>query len=356
MRSGENSDKASGNGPSRPPTLKTIAFMTGYSVTAVSRALRDAPDISEETKSRVRQVAQQIGYHPSRAGLRLRTGRTQVISLILNTDEEIMGLTAQMVNGISERLRETNYHFVVTPYSHEDDPMDPVRYVVETGSADGVILSRIEPQDKRVRFLQQSGMPFATHGRSDMGIEHCWHDFDNYTCARDAVRLLSMSGVRTAALIAPPMTLSYAHHIRTGFADGVLETGLETIPIESITVDDKMCAMEREIIKVMSRPRRPDGIVCGSAGAAMAAVVGAEAAGLVVGRDVQIVSKQSTDFLHMFRPAIKVINENIRIAGFELADFVLRSIAGEPPERLQSLHYVRPPELQIKAPVVRAGS
>ena len=43
------------------PTLKTIAFMTGLGVTTVSRALKDAPDIGEETKKRVKLVARQVG-------------------------------------------------------------------------------------------------------------------------------------------------------------------------------------------------------------------------------------------------------------------------------------------------------
>ncbi|EJZ17429.1 LacI family DNA-binding transcriptional regulator, partial [Rhizobium sp. Pop5] len=60
------------------PTLKTIAFMTGLGVTTVSRALKDAPDIGAETKERVRMVARQLGYQPNRAGVRLRTGKTNV--------------------------------------------------------------------------------------------------------------------------------------------------------------------------------------------------------------------------------------------------------------------------------------
>ena len=82
------------------PTLKTIAFMTGLGITTVSRALKDAPDIGSETKERVRLVARQIGYQPNRAGVRLRTGKTNVISLILSLEEEIMGLTSPMVMGI----------------------------------------------------------------------------------------------------------------------------------------------------------------------------------------------------------------------------------------------------------------
>ena len=65
--------------------------MTGLGVTTVSRALHDAPDIGQATKERVRLVAEQIGYRPNRAGVRLRTGKTNVISLILSVESEMLG-------------------------------------------------------------------------------------------------------------------------------------------------------------------------------------------------------------------------------------------------------------------------
>lgn len=64
--------------------------------------------------------------------MRLRTGKTNVISLILNTEEGAMGLVSEMVYGT--RLADTPYHLVITPYSLSD-PMEPVRYIVETQSA-----------------------------------------------------------------------------------------------------------------------------------------------------------------------------------------------------------------------------
>ena len=91
-----------GDGDSRRPTLKTIAFMTGLGVTTVSRALKDAPEIGEETRRRVQLVARQVGYRPNRAGVRLRTGKTNVISLVLDTDEQIMGFVSDIIYGISE--------------------------------------------------------------------------------------------------------------------------------------------------------------------------------------------------------------------------------------------------------------
>jgi LacI family transcriptional regulator len=328
-----------GIGNQGPPTLKTIAYMTGYSITAVSRALKDAPDIGMETKQRVRLVAKQIGYRPNRAGVRLRTGKTNVITLVLNTEEEVMGITSQMVFGISEVLRDTPYHLVVTPYAHRNDPMEPIRYIVETGSADGVIISRTELQDQRVRYLTENGMPFATHGRTEMDIEHPWHDFDNERFAHDGVRMLAERGARRVALIGPPDNLTYARHMKAGFAAGLREFQLEPFPLDSITVDSSLDTVQAKICEIMRSADRPDGIVCGSGSAAIATTAGIEQAGLRVGRDVRVVSKQHTNILKRFRKEIDVINEDIKQAGRDLANFVVRSIEGVPARELQCLSY-----------------
>ena len=126
--------------------------------------------------------------------MRLRTGKTNVISLILTVETEVLGLSSHLVYGISEYLAGSPYHLIVTPYSKRSDPLDPVRYIVETASADGIIFSRTEPMDARVRYLSERGFPFATHGRTEMGIEHPFFDFDNGRYAEIAVERLARRG------------------------------------------------------------------------------------------------------------------------------------------------------------------
>ena len=208
--------------------------MTGLGVTTVSRALNDAPDIGQATKERVRLVAKQIGYRPNRAGVRLRTGKTNVISLILSVETEVLGLTSHLVYGISEYLAGTPYHLIVTPYDLRSDPLDPVRYIVETGSADGIIFSRTEPQDARVRYLHEHGFPFATHGRTDMGIEHPFFDFDNDRYAEIAVERLVARGRRRLALLPPPAHLTYSRHMTAGFQRAVERHDLVDVPIRAV--------------------------------------------------------------------------------------------------------------------------
>ena len=63
-----------------------------------------------------------------------------------------------------------------------------------------------------------------------MGIDHAFHDFDNRTFAVEAVRKLHSLGRRQLALLAPPSNLSYSHHMRDGFLEGLGENGLTEIP------------------------------------------------------------------------------------------------------------------------------
>jgi LacI family transcriptional regulator len=319
------------------PTLKTIAYMTGLGVTTVSRALNDAPDYGQATKERVRLVAKQIGYRPNRAGVRLRTGKTHVISLIMSVETEVLGLTAHLVHGISEHLAGSRYHLIVTPYSLRSDPLDPVRYIVETGSADGIIFSRLEPQDARVRYLHQRGFPFATHGRTDMGIEHPFFDFDNARYAEIAVERLAARGRRRLALLGPPAHLTYSRHMTTGFQRAVERLDLDDVPIHGVTTDSGHEAIRAEIGRLMGSRRRPDGIVCGSASAAIATLGAAEDAGWVIGRDFDLAVKESFDLMKKFRREIEVVHEDFRRAGTTLAEAVVRTIGGTPAGELQTL-------------------
>ena len=322
--------------PRQRPTLKTIAAMTGLGVTTVSRALKDAPDIGAETKERVRTIARQIGYQPDRAGVRLRTGKTNVIALVLGINEEIMGFTSQMLHGISQGLAGTPYHLVVTPHSHGDDPLQPIRYILDTGSADGVIISRTEPEDERVRLLTGSGLPFVTHGRTAMGIIHPFHDFDNEAYAYGAVERLAARGRRRIALLQPPPTLTFHAHTRSGFEKALRDFGAREIPLP-VTIDTPLAEIRDSLAALMRGPEAPDGIISLAASAAIAARAGIEDAGRRLGRDVDMVAKQSADILNWVVPDVIAAREDVPQAGRALARALVARIDGAAAEELQSL-------------------
>ncbi len=150
------------------PTLRTLSALTGYAITTVSRALANDPRIAQSTREAVHRAAAEIGYIPDRAAQRLRTGRTQVISLVLDPHSEILGFSGSMIAGIAEGLSGTRYHISITQYALEEDPMRPILHIVRNQLADGIIFARTRPEDERVKFLLSHDFPFVTHGRTEL--------------------------------------------------------------------------------------------------------------------------------------------------------------------------------------------
>ena len=319
------------------PTLKTIAYMTGLGVTTVSRALKDAPDIAESTKERVRLTAKQLGYMPNRAGVRLRTGKTNVIALALNLEDEIMGMAGQMIFGISEVLAETPYHLVMMPQPIHHDQMAPIRYILDTGSADGIIISRIQPEDPRITLMLERGMPFATHGRTEHCENYPFHDFDNEAYGFDAIEKLAARARKRVISLQPPRHLTYYKHFRTGFERGLSRFGLQETPLTVVSTDSGLDDIRDGILSALQGSNPPDSIISCSGSGAIPIISALNTCGLKLGYDVDVVAKQPSNFLNWINPEIITMSEDFSQAGRELAHAVLARIEDANSKPRQSL-------------------
>ena len=312
--------------PVDKPTLKTISRLSGLAVPTVSRALNDAPDIGQETKKRVRRIADEIGYIPNRAGVRLRTGRTNVLSLVLSTEHDVMNHTARLISSVAGALQGTPYHLVITPYFPSDDPMKPIRYIVETGSADAVIFNQTLPRDPRVAWLMERGFPFATHGRDDWCDRHPYFDYDNAAFAALAVRRLARAGRRHVLLLAPPADQNYGRDTRQGAARAAADAGLALSLARGITSDSASAEVTAAMAAHLAADPAIDGIICCSTASTMASVAALESRGRRLGQDIDIVAKEAMPLLCLFRKEIIALAEDVKTAGEFLARAAIQAI------------------------------
>src|SRR5271170_8288278 len=91
--------------------LKDIAQLTGVSVMTVSKALRDEPDVSAETKARIKSLAQQMGYVPDSSAQGLRTKTTKLFGLVIPSITN--PIYARIVFAIEERAHELGYDTLI---------------------------------------------------------------------------------------------------------------------------------------------------------------------------------------------------------------------------------------------------
>ncbi|MCV9961585.1 LacI family transcriptional regulator [Pararhizobium sp. BT-229] len=319
------------------PTLRTIADITGFAVTTVSRALSNAPQISVETRKRVHEVAAEIGYLPDRAAQRLKTGRTNVISVLLDPHEEILGYGTSLMLGLAEALKDTPYHLIVTPNFINDSNVDAIRHLVRNGMADGLIFSRTEPFDPRVRLLLENGFPFVTHGRTEFSTPHPYVDYDNFSFAYEATRRLIARGRRKPMIILPPKRMTFSQHLLHGFMTAVREAGVAyEIPTE-IDLDCPVDQIRDYVSRRAGEPDAPDGFACGGEVSALATITGMSDHGLTLGIEYDIVAKQTSKLLVNIQPKVETIYEDLIDTGEQMGRVLLARIAGDETTDMQVL-------------------
>src|SRR6185437_1336861 len=119
-----------------PPTSHDVARVAGVSQPTVSRALRDAPRLSEETRLRVQEAARALGYVPSQRGRSLATRSTGQVGIVVSDLGNPFYL--QVLDALHQELRRAGLRMLVlTP---DDDERVPLERVVD-GSLDGGILT-----------------------------------------------------------------------------------------------------------------------------------------------------------------------------------------------------------------------
>ncbi|GAB5447756.1 LacI family transcriptional regulator [Gymnodinialimonas sp.] len=319
------------------PTLRSLAVATGFSVATISRALADDPRIAAKTRATVAQAAEAAGYVPDRAARRLRTGRTQVVTLLLNTEHEFLGFTHEFLSGMTEALRGTGYSVNVVPDHVGEDRLEPVRNILRNHLADGILFTRTEAFDPRVRLLLEADFPFVSHGRTEFTTPHPFVDFDNEAFARTAVQRLVAKGRKRLSLILPEDRFTFTQHLRYGFLSAVREAGVEYEIVSGVTLDSSSA----DIAKATRESRRsktpPDGYVCVGEVTALVTLSALADSGAVLGQDADIFAKRASPIFDNIRPRIDTVYEDLRETGHKMAEMLLRRMTGEPPEGLTHL-------------------
>jgi LacI family transcriptional regulator len=130
-------------------------------------------------------------------------------------------------------------------------------------------------------------------------------------------------------LVVPPRDHMYSQHIVDGAIAEAQFLGLSVEIMEDVTSDSPAGAIEAAIKQRFAAAEPlPDAIISASTTGAMASATGAEALGLVLGVDFDLVAKEAIPFLHRFRKAMIVVHEDVNRAGDSLARAVMAAIEG----------------------------
>ena len=184
-------------------SIKAVAKLANVSPSTVSYVLSGERPISEETRRRVRQAIEELGYEPNASARALRTATTNVLALLgfVAAGYTEARVTGALMIAMAEAVRQRGYELLLIP-THEGAA--GVERLARRSTVDAVIVMGILMRDPTVEALQRLKVPAALlgHPAQDPGIS--WVDLDFDAAGRVSVELLAESGHRSFVFVAPP--------------------------------------------------------------------------------------------------------------------------------------------------------
>ena len=133
--------------------LKDIAERASVSVMTVSKALRDEPDVSVATKSRIKLLAQQMGYVPDSTAQGLRTRTTKLFGLVISSMTD--PVYARVVLAIEERAHELGYDIMLMHTLNSAEREDACVRRLLSRRVDGLFIAPVYRMDPDARIYQE---------------------------------------------------------------------------------------------------------------------------------------------------------------------------------------------------------
>jgi len=192
-------------------TLKQIAKELNVSVSTVSKALNDSPEISEQTKTRIKEYAKLKNYKPNVIGLNLKNRKTKTIGVII--PNILNSFFAKVFSGIEKVADQRGYNVIMCISNESLEKEAHTLDMLSNGTIDGFILSISEEAQKLHEYnhfkeIINEGVPIVMFDRIADEVDCDKVVVDDFDSALNATQHLINTGCKNIALFSSIDNLS----------------------------------------------------------------------------------------------------------------------------------------------------
>lgn len=309
--------------------IRRLAAELGVSIGTVSRALNDRGEVNAQTRARVREAADRLGYAANHSGRSLRQGSTGTVGVLWRVTESLEThgdpFSVALFDGMQTELSAKGRDLVLL-MTQPHEQLDRVRRVIERRMVDALILPWTEIEDPRLDLVASRRFPFVALGRSRSGGDHAWIDLDFETAGRTAIARLAAAGHRRVGLMVSSPELMQGT-VLAAACQAALEAG--GLPPASVVPEDlSEAGGYRASRALMDADPAPTALVANSERMAFGAYRLAAERGLQVGRDVAVIAISSDSALCRYlSPSLTCFDTSPFALGRRLAQVALDQLA-----------------------------
>ena len=314
------------------PTIADIATLAGVSSGAVSYALNGRPGVSTATRQRILAVADEIGWRPNAAARALSVSRAHAVGWVIARAVPTLGVEPfymRLIAGMEAELSAARTALVLQVVDDHEAAIEAIRQWWAERRIDGVILTDIWADDKRVTVLDELGIPAVLIGRPVEGspLPGVWSD--EAVAVTSVVDYLVALGHRRIARVAGLHELEHTQRRTAAFLEAAARHGLPTP--EVLVTDYSREQGANATRRLLMHPDRPTAITFDNDVMALAALGVASEFGLSVPEDLSIVAGDDSELCVLVSPSLTALSRDIVAYARLAARVLLEAVDGANP-------------------------
>ncbi|WP_245843531.1 LacI family DNA-binding transcriptional regulator [Niastella vici] len=302
-----------------------MAKELNLAVSTVSRALRDSHEISPQTKERVRELAEKLGFQPNPHASSLRQNKSKTIAVIIPEIEN--NFFSQVINGIESVTPNKGYHVLIY-LTHEDYNKErDILQLLRNGRVDGIMVSVSNTTTNldHIEAWHAAGIPLVLFDRTSEDLDVPNIMTNDAEMAFKATEHLLKRGCRNIAYLGMTGNLSISNRRKAGYLTALEKYKVPAPPqIIELTAKDYI---NRDILKqLFEQQPRPDGIFAAIEKFAVNAYEVCKELHLHIPQDVKVISFSNLQAAALFDPALSTIIQPAYDIGREAANILFKII------------------------------
>lgn len=308
------------------PTIYTVAEYAGVSISTVSRVLNNYPLVKAETKAKVLQAVEALGYQPNASARGLAANTTGTIAVIF---PKLSGpFFSALIHGAEIATSESGYHLLIYGASGTTLDADNQTLGMLTTKVDGLILASSEVSRCYIRNLQRQNLPVVVLGEEPSGTPVDSIQPDNVGGAEKIVTHLIEHGYRRIAMIKGPAARTHASDREHGYRKALQDHGLpcyaELVTAGAFNENSGYTAMRH----LLQQDPGPDAVFAASDQMAIGAMAAIHESGLRVPEDIALVGFDDIETAQYLHPPLTTIHQDMLGQGQLAVRMLLARING----------------------------
>ena len=309
------------------PRMKDVAKLAEVSTATVSHVINNTRFVEDETRKRVEDAVEKLGYRPSRVARGLATQRTNTIGILISEASNIF--FSEVIRGIERVYLPENYGFLVCNTAEILEREAHYLDLLLSQRVDGIIAAATSQHWAAISEAEKLHTPIVFVDRSFDELEGCFVGVNNKDGAYLGVKHLVDRGYKKIGLLSGFDRLSTMVDRYDGYAQALNEANLPINPNWIIPSELSVAGGRNSMRKLMSLPDRPTAIFSNNNLLTLGALQEIKELGLHCPDDVGFVGFDDHPWAMVSDPSLTVVKQPAEKIGEIAAQILLSLIKGE---------------------------